>query len=159
MSNEKTTAQLCVFRVPRLTDYVFGLTLSEVLAVSVIPEPLPVPFSPSFVLGLSVWRDQLITVVDLAAAMLGKQVGEFSEYSKYRFVIGQTIWGKRPEVFAWPILEGTETYSISLQDVRLSHESALDNNLMYSTIHTTEREFILVNTTNFANIGNLTSQS
>ena len=143
------TAKLCVFEVPGLKDHGFALTLPEVLAVGALAEIQPVPFCPPYVLGLSLWRDQLVTVIDLAAAMTDTKADPHHVIVASRYLIGQAIWGDRRELFAWSILRGTDTYSVLLNSVQLSQDITLRRNLIFSVIHSEEREILLVNTAGF----------
>ena len=143
-------AKLCVFEVPGLADHELALTLPEVLAVGALAEIQPVPFCPEFVLGLSLWRDQLVTVIDLAAALTGAKADPHHVIVASRYLIGQAIWGDRRDLFAWPIMKGTETVSVMLSDVQLSQDSTLTSDLIYSVIHSEDKVFLLVNAGGFA---------
>lgn len=143
-------AKLCVFEVPGLTDHALALTLPEVLAVGALAEIQPVPFCPVYVLGLSLWRDQLVTVIDLCAALTNSKADPHHLIIASRYLIGQAIWGDRRELFAWPIMRGTDTVSVTLSDVRLSKDSALRSELIYSVIHSNENDYLLVNAGGFA---------
>lgn len=144
-----SVAKLCVFEAPGLEGTSFALTLPEVLAVGTLADIQPVPFCPACVLGISLWRDQLVTVIDLAAAMLDGKADPDHFITASRYLIGQAIWGDRRELFAWPILRSTDTYSVLLNNVQLGQDATLRRSLIYSVIHSDERQFLLVNTAGF----------
>ena len=108
------------------------------------------PFSPGYVLGLSLWRDQLVTVIDLSAALTNSKADPHHVIVASRYLIGQAIWGDRRELFAWPIMRGTDTVSVMLNDVRLSTDTTLQRELIYSVIHSEGQDYVLINAGGFA---------
>ena len=139
-----------MFEVPGLEDHQLAVTLPEVLSVGALAEIQPVPFCPPYILGVSLWRDHLVTVIDLAAALTGTNADPYHLIEASRYLIGQTIWGNRRELYAWPIMRGTDTVSVLLNDVRLSLDSTLTSELIYSIIHSDDKDFLLVNAGGFA---------
>jgi chemotaxis signal transduction protein len=156
-TDQINTARLCVFNLPGLDGYDFAVTLPEVLAIGALVEILPVQFSPYYVAGLCLWHDQLVTVINLAAALLGSPTEVQSETGNFRHMIVQTLWGAQREVIAWPVMEGVETRTVPLQDVSLSQQPLWNRALIYSTIHVQGHEYYLMNTTGFVSIQHASS--
>ena len=101
--------RLLQFTVPGMPHIDLGLPLVQVLEVGGLPLVTPLPFTPSFVTGVSQWRGQLITVIDLAALICGQQSATNNSHPdtedvRQRYVIAQVVVEDRIELIAWPIL-------------------------------------------------------
>jgi len=115
--NLSRSTQLFQFRVPGLPDITLALGLPEVLEIARLPEPTPVPFASSFILGLSKWRGNIVTVLDLSS--LSGRVTDAPggalrpDYDPgLRHLVAQVIVDTRRETVAWPVLPGAGSLTV-----------------------------------------------
>jgi chemotaxis signal transduction protein len=131
--------QLLQFTVPGMPHIDLALPLAQVLEVGELLPATPLPFTPFFVTGVSQWRGQPITVIDLAALMYTQQPANNTSYSEahdvqHRYVIAQLAVEHRIELIAWPVLFPVKTVAVP---TRLEQASPLDGVvpwLVFSTV-------------------------
>jgi chemotaxis signal transduction protein len=109
-------AQLFCFTVPSFSKHVLALSMPEVLEVARIDHVASVPFAPRFVIGLALWRGEMVAVIDLAAALMGNFASADVEYDQH-LIMQVTINGKTHPI-AWPILDGSKPRMVPTLAVR-----------------------------------------
>src|SRR5689334_4812210 len=103
-------AHLFCFTVPQLDEHVLALSMPEVLEVTRIDHIAAVPFAPRFVIGLALWRGEIVTMIDLAAALSGSAVSSPAVSGQH--AIMQATIGASSHLIAWPILDGSKARGI-----------------------------------------------
>jgi chemotaxis signal transduction protein len=126
-------SQLFQFMVPGFPSLSLALTMQEVLEVGELPVITPIPFAPQFVLGLSEWRDEIVTVVDLALKLCGPMPPRQYTISFSHYLIAQVVLGEQLDVVAWPIL--SKAGAVIVPPRAFKAESPVD--LFGPMVHTT----------------------
>jgi chemotaxis signal transduction protein len=105
------TKPLFRFIVPGLPDVTLALAHVEVLEILPQLEFTPVPFSPAFVIGLGVWHTELVTLVDMAAALWGAALDP-NQLRNTRYLIAQSVIHSQRQVIAIPVLQEVGTVEV-----------------------------------------------
>ena len=131
--------RLLQFMVPGMPHIDLALPLVQVLEVGELPPVTPLPFTPFFVTGVSQWRGQLITVIDLAALMCGHQFAANASHLEAqdvqpRYVIAQVAVEDHIELVAWPILFQAKTIVVPPRLEQASPPDGLAPWLIFSTL-------------------------
>jgi chemotaxis signal transduction protein len=142
--------QLLRFTVPGLPEQSLGVALFEVLAVDELPSLTPIPFTPSFVLGMAEWRDNLATAIDMArlfrhAAGNQETSQEQGVSAHERFVIAQAVVDGQREIIAWPVLLGAGVLTAPPQIERVETPSYLDPVMVQAAFILNDQLVVLLN--------------
>lgn len=116
-STQSASVQLFQFTVPGMPELTLALALPEVLEIASLSQVVPVPFAPPFVLGVHEWRDGIITVIDLAAALQPGTAppNEPGDDLDAHYLVAQVVSDTQRELVAWPVLPGASAISAPSQ--------------------------------------------
>ncbi|NDJ34082.1 MAG: hypothetical protein GYB64_05405 [Chloroflexi bacterium] len=104
--------QIFTFQLPGLEE-TFALTLPEVLSVVDSPAVTPVPFVPPAVMGVCVWQQRLLCMLELAA-LVSPAAAPSPVWSGHA-VVTQFMLGPNREVVAWPVKPGAVVRTLPAQ--------------------------------------------
>ncbi len=145
MEAEHGKTTLFQFQVPGLPGIDLALALIEVLEISTLPAPTPVPLAPARISGLSQWRGSVIPVIDLAKALDEKSGGASQSEEAPFYMIAQVVDGRSRETVAWPILPGSSIIEPPAQVPVASPPKRIDPALIRATIQHNTNTLILLN--------------
>ncbi len=135
MPGKGVSFQLLRFTVPGLPDVDLALPLPQVLEVGDLPPVTQLPFTPLFVQGVSMWRSQLITIIDLAALLCSQETSYApTPGSQHRCIVAQLVIEQHIELVAWPILPGTKTVAVPPHLEQASPLDDITSWLVFSTV-------------------------
>ena len=140
MQSNNTARSLFCFQAPGLPDVNLAITSLELLAVTTLPTPTPVPFAPPHVMGICLWRERVITLVDLAAALGGGS----QESAPLRYVVAQAAGPSRLDIIAWPLAGGGSYLDVPARCPRVTAPPHLRTDLLLDTIAAGEETICLL---------------
>lgn len=147
MQVEHDSTTLFQFQVPGLPEIDLALALIEVLEISTLPTPTPVPLAPARISGLSQWRGGVITVIDMARALDEKSGGASQGEEAPFYVVAQAANRRSRETIAWTILPGSSIIEPPAQVPVASPPKHIDSALIRATIQHNSNTLILLNLT------------
>lgn len=128
------SSQLFQFMLPGFPALSCAVTMQEVLEIGELPALTPIPFAPQFVLGLSKWRDEIVTVVDLALKLCGSMPPRQYTISFSHYLIAQVVLGERPDVVAWPILSKAGVVAVPPRAFKAESSVNLYEPMVHATV-------------------------
>jgi chemotaxis signal transduction protein len=148
--NLSGSPQLFQFKVPGLPDTSLALGLPEVLEITRLPEPTPVPFASPFILGLSEWRGNIVTALDLSSLLNGV-TGATNGTTRpahdpdLRHLVAQFIVDARREVVSWPVLPGAGPLTVPPRVPHMHAPADLRAEMVRTAISLSDQTFVLLN--------------
>jgi chemotaxis signal transduction protein len=139
------SSQLFQFTVPGLPDLWFAITMQEVLEVTDLTGIAPIPFAPQFVMGLSKWRDHIVTVVDLAIKLGDPVPSRQSTLPLSHYLIAQVVLNEQLNVVAWPILPQSGAIVVPPRAFRAESPPGLFMPMVHTTIMLADQPITLLN--------------
>jgi chemotaxis signal transduction protein len=138
-------AQLFQFMVPGFPALPLAIAMQEVLEVADLPEITPIPFAPRFILGISKWRDTIVTVVDLALKLCESVPARQDTPSLSRCLIAQVALGKQLDVVAWPILPQAGAVAVPPRVFKAEPASGLFAPMVHTTVMLADQSVTVLN--------------
>jgi chemotaxis signal transduction protein len=142
--------QLFQFKVPGLPQTTLALGFPEVLEIARLPEPTPVPFASPFILGLSEWRGNIVTALDLSSLLNGG-TGAASGTPRpaydpdLRHLVAQVVVDTRREMVAWPVLPGAGSLTVPPRVPHADIPADLRAEMVRTAISLSDQTFVLLN--------------
>ena len=138
--------QLFLFSVPELPDQTLAIGLQQVVEVTQLEEVSPVPFAPPFVTGLSRYRDNVITVIDMAKALSGAGIEPYQAdpTDGRNYLLAQMVADEHNEIVAWPILRGANTTFTPLKAPRAETPEHLLPHLIFATVTLSDQPIVVL---------------
>lgn len=148
--NLSGSPQLFQFKVSGLPETTLALGLPEVLEIARLPEPTPVPFASPFILGLSEWRGNIVTALDLSSLLNGGMgaTGETTRpayNSDLRHLVAQVVVDTRREMVAWPVLPGAGPLTVPARAPHADTPPDLQAKMVRTAISLSKQTFVLLN--------------
>jgi chemotaxis signal transduction protein len=137
-----THFDLLVFGVPGLPDLSLALALNEVLGITALVAPTPIPLAPPALLGLSKWHNSPFSVVDLAQLLCGQRAPWITDP---RYLVARVAVNTQLDYVAWPILPGATIYRAAAQSPRAEPSELLNPALVRASINAGGHSLILLN--------------
>ena len=145
MQAEHQETNLYQFKVPGLPDIDLAVALIEVLEVATLPATTPIPLAPKRLSGLSEWRGNIITVIDMAVALGGSEESKSQPGEAPFYVIAQLVNERSRETVAWPILPGSSIIEPPAQVPVAPPPQSLNPELIRATFQHNTNTLILLN--------------
>jgi chemotaxis signal transduction protein len=139
------SSQFFQFTVPGLPDLWFAITMQEVLEVTDLTKIAPIPFAPQFVMGISKWRDHIVTVVDLAIKLCDPAPSRQNTLSSSHYLIAQVVLNEQLNVMAWPILPKSGAIAVPPRVFKAESPPGLFMPMVYMTIMLAGQAITLLN--------------
>ncbi|NIP38847.1 MAG: hypothetical protein GWM89_07280 [Candidatus Dadabacteria bacterium] len=134
--------QILLFKVldkaGAMSEYVFGMSISQVLQILEPQKILDVPCSPDFVYGLINWRNRPVPVIDLYKRV-GLRDSQINDQN--RFVIARTLSGGQDVCF--PVCFDVNVRKLPLPHQKLSIDSDIDMSLTTGTFRADDYNLVI----------------
>jgi chemotaxis signal transduction protein len=137
--------QLFQFTVPGLPDRWLAITMQEVLEVTDLPQIVPIPFAPEYVMGISRWQDHVVTVVDLALKLRDPAPPRQDTLSESHYLIAQVVLNGQLNVMAWPLLPKAGAITVPPRVFKAETPSNLFMPMVHTTIMLADQPITLLN--------------
>jgi chemotaxis signal transduction protein len=139
------SSQLFQFMVPGFPAFTLAITMQEVLEVTELPEIVPIPFAPPYIMGISKWRDELVTVVDLALKLLDPMPSRQYAITPSHYLIAQVVLGGQLEMVAWPILTKAGVLTIPSEVFKAESPPDLFAPMVHTTVALADQPVTILN--------------
>ncbi len=124
--------------VGKLSEYVFGMSISQILQILEPQKILEIPGSPDFVYGLINWRNRPVPVIDLYKR-IGFKNSKITDQT--RFVVARTLTGGH--IVCFPVYFDVNVKKLPLPHQKLPLESDIDMSLTKGTFKAEDYSLVI----------------
>ncbi|HEX3049898.1 MAG TPA: chemotaxis protein CheW [Aggregatilineaceae bacterium] len=149
MRAEHGLPQLLSFTLPGLSDTKFAIPLLEVAEIVKALPVTSVPFAPFYVQGISEWKDHIIPIIDLAAALCQPPFPLI--YTSPYYLVARFASDTTLHTLAYPIQSGASALLVPDQLPLAPSPLNLSPGLIHATVLVNQEPIVLINLAELAN--------
>ncbi len=146
-NNGRASARLLSFKTPGLPDLSLAVALQEVLEVAELGSITEIPCAPHVLLGLSEWRDRVVTVVDMANVLCKDTLPRPAPLANWHHLVVRVVIGEQVDAIAWSILPGASIIAAPPQAPQTSVPIDLRPQGIYAAVTLLDTPHVLLNLT------------